>query len=192
MITELLAQHRLKNTLRDVKTLDGGVPVYYSARISVEMTDPESLSPTSKYVLKERLTELEALRNRIFVSRGVDIFTFPGIFEDDNIKIAPPIAEEINRSRLLIDGLHRSYIARRNGESLVVAHVRNSLTDFEPIGLPISWGEVIERDTQPTTGQECRNLRPGVVDQPASLRQYYRDFSVLGSTGRRPRRGQNG
>lgn len=192
MLAELVASHQLKATLHRVKTLSGGTHVYKDADIHVKTVNPDDLSPTSKYVLRDNLKQIEALREKVFREKGVDIFHFPGIVSVDGAKIAPPVIEEINDSDLIVDGLHRSYLARRNGEKIVVAHIRHSLRGYEPIGSGLGWFEVKVTDTQPTTGRDCRILRLGVTDDPTDLRRYYRDFSVLGSRGRRPRQGQNG
>lgn len=188
MIHELIASHQLKSTLRRVKTLDGGVRVYEHADIKTRLVDPNDLAPTSKYVLKDNLAQVERIRNRVFNERGLDIFRFSGIVKMDDLVIAPPIVEE----DLIVDGLHRNYIARANGEKIMVAQVRHALTGYEPIGVGLNWSQVVVRETQPTIGSECRVLRLGITDDPTILRRYYRDFSSLGSKGRRPRKGQNG
>lgn len=191
-----LPEHRLSCDIRGIKTLDGGIPVYKNARVRIMVVDPNSLYPTSKYVLTGNLEKIRQIRQQFLNKDHVDIFKskerLSSMINGNRIVISPPIIEIVNNEPLIIDGLHRCYEARRRGESLSVAIVSGSDYRYPPIGLPVSWKEVVERPEQPIKGEDCRRLRQGIIDDPAVLRIFYRDFSSLGSMGRRPRLGQYG
>ena len=62
-------------------------------------------------------------------------------------------------------------------------------SNYPLISTPVCWGEVIEYSQKPEVPELLRNIRPGIGDK---LRKFYRDFSRLGSLGRRPMLNQTG
>ena len=51
--------------VRGTKTLDGRIPLYQNAEISLRFFDPKDLYPTAKYVLKANLEFLLRMREEI-------------------------------------------------------------------------------------------------------------------------------
>lgn len=173
--------------LKEVKTLVGGVPVYKDAKIGYELVHPNSLYPTAKYVMRENLSRVSRIRGEI---KDRDIYTTAGVVEHDGHLIGNPIVEVINGRRIIVDGLHRVYDARRNNSGIMVAVVDGVLHDYPPIGEAVSWDDVVEVSEKPLHSRQLRDLRTGVSDVSSELVKLFRDFSILGSTGRRPSYGQ--
>lgn len=171
--------------MRDVVTLGDKYPVYKNADIEIVEMGADEVKPTSKYVLRENLRRL----NR--VNHGTDIFNLEDVTElDENHVIAPPVVEQDGDNNLIVDGLHRFTIAKIKGKKIKAIFVRNADKERPVIGKPVAWEDVKIRRSKPEIASECRDLR--VDDNPETIRKHYRDLSILGSLGRRPRNGQNG
>lgn len=183
----------LLQLVRDIKTLGEGVPVYKRASISFQEFHPDQVYPISKYVLMGNIRRLEEVRNTL-LQRGVDIFHLQEAVQYGDYTITPPVVEysRPDRANLIVDGIHRFFYAREMGETVTAVHVRRVRSDLPVIGLPVGWEEVARCEELPLTGPERRRLRPNIPDDSTVLRRYYRDYSPLGSTGRRPTVGQEG
>lgn len=183
----------LLEAVRSTKTLEGGVNIYKDSLISLKIFDPESVSPTSKYVLMGSIRRLQVVRERL-LDQGVDIFHLRELIQFDGHTIAPPIVEysEEDSANLIVDGIHRFFLAREVGQMVTAVYVQQVPRELPVIGLPVAWSEVARCEELPKYGYERRRLRPTIPDDPAILRKFYRDYSSLGSTGRRPSVGQEG
>ena len=182
----------LLQTVRAIRTLDGGVPIYQSATISTQVFHPEGVAPIARYVLSPSVARLEQTYRELMES-GVNLFDLDGVVEYRGFPISPPIVEYSpeDNANLIVDGIHRFYLARRLGSLVRAVYVHGADQSLPVIGLPVGWHEIVECETPPPA-KERRRLRSGIEDRSEVLRRYYRDYSPLGSTGRRPSEGQNG
>lgn len=187
------SQNLLLQTVHGVETLDERKPIYKDASAHIEVVNPDTLYPTAKYVLRENLERVNKTREVIGEAVGQDLYYDPLFIKcrinGQRVTLAPPIVEEHDGKRLIVDGIHRCFDSRMNGKRIAVVVVSGTTP---PIGLPVSWDEVKVCDTKPETASELRNLHPMMVDDSNNLRKHFRDFSRLGSSGRRPRMGQHG
>ncbi len=172
----------LLERIRQVTTIGDNYPVYKEASIYIRQFNPDDVKPISKYVLRDNLHRLNQLRQR------VDIFNLEDLIEIDGFVIGPPIIENDGQVDCIVDGLHRFTIAKVKGLTVKAIYIEGS--GRQMIGYPISWQQLSIRRDRPQQAIECRDLR--VCDDPIILRQHYRDFSFMGSMGRRPRHGQSG
>ncbi len=132
------------------------------------------------------------MREDILSEDGVDIFKLDHIYYNLKYTVAPPVIEISDGVPAIVDGLHRCALARRLGEQISVIFVDGVNPQYPLISTPVNWEEVVEYARKPEVAELLRNVRPGIRDEGGSLRRFYRDFSYLGSTGRRPRLGQTG
>lgn len=182
----------LIDAVRDTRTLDGGIPLYESAKISIRQFDPNDLYPTAKYVLTSNLEFINSMRNEILATDNVDIFMLDQIFVNLIYVVAPPVVEISDDMPAIVDGFHRCTLARKLGKPISVIFVDGVDSKYPIISTPVGWDEVVEYSQKPEVAELLRNIRTGIQDEGGSLRSFYRDFSYLGSAGRRPRQGQSG
>jgi hypothetical protein len=117
-------------------------------------------------------------------------FDLDEILEYNGIIIAPPVVELSDGVPAIVDGIHRFYLAKQLGVPVKAIYIEGATLPL--ISYPVSWDVVKEYDEAPENPKHRRALRLGIEDKSEVLRTYYRDFSLLGSRGRRPRQGQNG
>lgn len=185
-------EYELVQLVRSIETLDGGIPVYKNAEIRISREYPEFLYPSAKYVLRSNLETVSYLRSK-YLRQGVDILKLDGLYSDGKTVISPPIVEWSDNCWVIVDGLHRLWLARYENLGRVnVLKIRGSNPDYPIISYPVVWREVAEYAQKPEKPHLLRNIRNDIKDESESLRRYYRDFSVLGSSGRRPRAIQKG
>jgi len=175
----------IKETVRSIKTLGDSYPVYKDAEVTIRDFDPSEVHPTSLYVLNGKLDRLRELRAELF-EEGIDIFKLDDIVEVNGRAIAPPVIEYDGNKNCIVDGLHRFALASDEGRNVRSIFVDGIDMDRPIIGLPVEWGEVVFRDDLPTDPKDRRRLREGILDTSDSLRNNFRDLTVLGSNGRRP------
>lgn len=183
---------RLIEAVRQTRTLEGNNQPYRNAKISIEKFDPNNLYPTAKYILVGNLTAAGIMRNRILQKSGIDIFSLDHIYSDSEYLVAPPVVEISDGVPAIIDGLHRCALARRLGLPISVIYIVDVDPKCPTISTPVTWNDVSEHQEKPESAELLRNLRHGITDTTETLRRFYRDFSFLGSLGRRPRNGQSG
>jgi len=177
----------LKETVRGIETIGDRYPIYKEADISIKEFSPDEVSPTSKYVLWENLRTVNRIRKE-GERQGIDILQLEEITEINGETIAPPVVENDGEEDCIVDGLHRFTIAKVKGKKVKAIYINGVPEDRPIIGKPVSWDKVIWQRKKPENPEELRDLR--VEDTPEELRKCYRDLSVLGSNGRRPRKGQ--
>tara|TARA_Y100000310_G_C20690197_1_gene821691 strand:- start:1403 stop:1936 length:534 start_codon:yes stop_codon:yes gene_type:complete len=173
----------LLERFRQVKTIGDGYPIYKEAQIELREFDPDDVCPTSKYVLRTNLVRLNNVRKKI-----PDFLRLRDATLLDGFVVGPPIVEHDGEKDCIIDGLHRFTIAKIKGEKVTAIYIRGTDQGYPIIGKPLAWSEVKIRRVKPEDPKELRDLR--VPDTSIQLRRCFRDFSFLGSTGRRPRVGQ--
>lgn len=120
--------------LREVTLRGSDKQPYLNSAISIEMFDPDTLSPVQRYVLDSELKKVEGLRWAILDSDNIDILSLKGYikckYEDQEIDILPVVCEEYIDYRgqihvLIADGLHRTFLAYQMGYPINVVYVRN-------------------------------------------------------------------
>lgn len=170
--------------LRDVTTLEGGIKIYKEANIGLIDCQPDDVYPLAKYVLKSHLKKLTSIRENL-LQKGIDILYLDEIFSDENIAIAPPVIEfsEPDLVPVLVDGIHRLWMARKLGLPVRSIYITGSNPNLPVISLPVSWDEVSVWDKRPDRPEDRRIYRQGINED--NINSYYRDLSVLGSSGRR-------
>jgi len=179
----------LIETIRAITTLEGDFQPYQNASVVLKDFDPNEVVPTSKYVIVDSLVTI-GLISRTLRRYGLDINQIDDIVEVDGIKIAPPVIEFDGEKDCIVDGVHRLLIARAKKQKVKCIYIRDASLPI--IGKPISWETVKVMEVPSEDPRDRRNLRDGIEDTSECLRRYYRDLSVLGSLGRRPRKDQNG
>lgn len=194
--------------LRRCGTLgDSELRPYAEADIRLEPVRLDTLVPLAKYVLDSELQQIRTL-DRMLSSHDVDVFdlTFGMVWPDEERPLAPPIVEEWrSEGLLLVDGLHRAWVAREGGRATITcAVIRGASVPLVP--LPVGWDEVkiFEVGTGPS-GEQKRSYRfknsealrdavPRMAHKVTESNfQYflYRNLDALGSTGIRPSSGTN-
>jgi hypothetical protein len=159
---------------------------YEYADIAIEEMRISDLAPTTLYVIKRGLKFQHDLRQSLLayghdplrLERGLQLRE-----GDSSIGLVPPIVEEdAENGPYLIDGAHRTYVARKLGvEVISVLRIRDVLQSAPFYAFPNEWDEIIEYDETPADPVLKKHYRG---DSPRSL---YRDFSKLnGSTMREP------
>ena len=174
----------------DTRLLTGRERAYEGADISLREFSPLDLYPTALYVMKPNLEVIRRLREYIKQSTGEDILHLRGILEHDDGIIAPPIVELSDGVPAIVDGIHRIYHALHSGETVNCIYIEGASAPI--ISVPVEWGYVESYDVKPENPRQLRIIREGIADDSNDLRRFYRDFSYLGSKGRRPRQGQEG
>lgn len=175
----------LLKTVRDVRTLDGSYPVYRGAKVSLRMFWAIQVYPISKYVLRSNLELLRNLDKQMLLE-GIDIFQLRKVTYWNETVIGPPLVEYDGDVPVIVDGIHRFYLALEMGRAVNCIYVEGADAQFPVIGLPVQWEDVTLRDSLPSDPRLRRDLRPGIEDTSTCLRRHYRDLSFLGSKGRRP------
>jgi len=180
---------------------DDNVKPYESADISMERVPIVDLAPLAKYVLEKQL-EIVARLFRDLSSKGVDIFDLePGIVwpnGQDDRPVTCPIVEQWDREGLLlVDGIHRVWVARDQGRTeLTCAVIRDVVVPLVP--LPVTWEEVkrfplgqnpVEQDKRAYRFPDAPSLRsafPQISDRVTDQNFRYflfRKLDELGSSG---------
>ena len=176
---------KLIERMEQVLTIGDNFPVYEGAEIVIREFLPNEVRPTAKYVLVEKLIRLQKLRDTFDWTRMSDVVEF------ESGTMAPPVVEFDGEKDCIVDGLHRFTLAKIKDFTLHAIYIsREADKDHPIIGFPVEWGELKIRRTQPLMAEECRDLR--IPDIKEDLHRCFRDLRFLGSSGRRPRKGQDG
>ena len=181
----------LLERIRGIKTLGDGTPVYANAKISLERVNPIEAHPTAKYVLKGNLKEQMRIKKEL-EKRGINTLSLNDIVQYGEDVTSPPVLEREGDRLAIVDGIHRMFVAKQLGVAVNAIVIEGSDPSRPSIGQTVSWSDVKVRGERPTDPKQCRDLKPGISDNSEDLKKHYRDFSGLGSRGRRPSKGQNG
>lgn len=178
----------LLEQVRNTKTLNGGVLLYEHANIVLETVNACSVYPMALYTLSEKLSNIYRIANTM-CRKGIDIFNLEETVEEQGIRISPPVVEKTDGVWGILDGIHRMSIAMK--ENIPVKVIKVDGASVETAFLPVGWNEVLIYKSKPDKANQLRVIRPGVQDTSEDLRKRFRDFSYLGSSGRRPAGGQS-
>lgn len=167
--------------VKATKTLEGGIPIYEDAQISLQTVDPNEVFPIANYVLTENLKRLFGTWIQ-HMKDDCNIFDLNGLVAVDDFLIAPPVVEwcEQDQKTLIVDGIHRFWLARKMHLPITTIFVEGVDPNYPVISFPMPWEEVRIHEKRP---DNSRYLRPGITNE--NRQRFYRDLSVLGSTGTR-------
>jgi len=177
----------IHETVRNIRIVGDGYPIYKDAEVTIREFSPDEVKPTSKYVLWQNLRDVNDIRKE-GERCGIDILQLEDIARVNGSVIAPPVIENDGEEDCIVDGLHRFMIARVKGRKVKAIYINGASEERPLIGKPVSWDKVIWRRKKPENVELLRDLR--VEDVSEVLLKHYRDLSVLGSNGRRPRKNQ--
>lgn len=190
------SQEELIDNLYQASTLaDKNARPYAGSDISIEEVNINAFQPTQRYVINSGVRKQEDLRKLILpYSEDTLHMKTGGISivdeENGNGVMLPPIIEEDSREGLLlVDGMHRTTMARRIGmitiRAVVIRHVDEHFAVTKR-RLPNEWNEVT---TFPTLGDLKNARKQGFVhrnkgDAPGDGSATYRDFSSFTGRGK--------
>lgn len=147
---------------------------------------PRSLVPAQRYVLVGGVNKITSLY-WAFKDIGVNIFALTGLLEfrcevdgveSEVIPFTPPIVEESGEDdgktvKLINDGMHRVYAAKRLGQRLNVVYVTNPSYPYYAKANPNGWADV----------SEFVELPDGFVKKtyrnPDNYKALFRDFNAV-------------
>ena len=194
------SQEELIDNLYQASTLaDKNARPYAGSDISIEEVNINAFQPTQRYVINSGVRKQEDLR-KLILSYSEDTLHMKtgGISivdeENGNGVMLPPIIEEDSREGLLlVDGMHRTTMARRIGMTTIRAVVIRHVDEHFAVTkrrLPNEWNEVT---TFPTLGDLKNARKQGFVhrnkgDAPGDGRAVYRDFSFFTGRGKDERK----
>mgnify|MGYP001000487516 FL=1 len=194
------SQEELIDNLYQASTLaDKNARPYAGSDISIEEVNINAFQPTQRYVINSGVRKQEDLRKLILpYSEDTLHMKTGGISivdeENGNGVMLPPIIEEDSREGLLlVDGMHRTTMARRIGMTTIRAVVIRHVDEHFAVTkrrLPNEWNEVT---TFPTLGDLKIARKQGFVhrnkgDAPGDGRAVYRDFSFFTGRGKDERK----
>lgn len=189
--SELLSETQLLQTVRKLKTLTG-IPIYEKARIEIIKQDPLNLYPIALYALSRTL-EMIRVSQAELARFGYDIFnlncavSFTPSELGSKVVVSPPVVEwsEPDRVPLVVDGLHRILLAFLEKKRINCIYIEGVDQRLVPISFPASWNQIKIVENPPSDPAERRSLRPGINIHSPEVADRYRDYSPLGSSGRR-------
>ena len=190
------SQEELIDNLYQASTLaDKNARPYAGSDISIEEVNINAFQPTQRYVINSGVRKQEDLRKLILpYSEDTLHMKTGGISivdeENGNGVMLPPIIEEDSREGLLlVDGMHRTTMARRMGvETIRAVVIRGVDSNFAVTKrqLPNTWSEVV---TFPTLEDLKAARQKGFVHRdrgnaPGDGSATYRDFSSFTGRGK--------
>jgi hypothetical protein len=154
---------------------------YANATITLEEIALSEIRPIALYVVTHALARQFVLRSNL-QSLGHDTLHLGSalrISHDGNsVGLIPPIVEETDDGLCLMDGLHRSTMARVIGQSTIrVLRINNVNPDYPLTSFPNEWDEIRTYDTTPVDRALKKRYRPDS--------HYFRDLSTINGSRRR-------
>jgi hypothetical protein len=149
--------------------------VYAGATLELVTSDPADLAPAQRYVLREGVAKVLALREAL-LPHGVDVFALEGGVwvrtgdsPGERIPVIPPVVEESREP----DGLHRVFAARSLGLPINTVRVAGVPPEYPyyALALPVGWTEVAELDELPD-GFQKKEYR-----DPSNYKALFREFN---------------
>lgn len=179
-----ISQEMLLNLIWRIKTLDGGKP-FLAPKIKMIKMDPRHLKIGQKFVYRENyqkiLEEVPDIFNRFLISGGglsdLGAYFIFGLDENNSYSLAcyaPPIVEQHEFNLVIMDGIHRNYIAKQAGLTLNVILIENVDLPF-PCAIK-DWSEIkiISLSDKP------KNIKERYFELQQGL---FRDLKYLGIDG---------
>ena len=190
------SQEELIDNLYQASTLaDKNARPYAGSDISIEEVNINAFQPTQRYVINSGVRKQEDLRKLILPYSEDTLHMKTGGMsivdeENGNGVMLPPIIEEDSREGLLlVDGMHRTTMARRIGMTTIRAVVIRHVDEHFAVTkrqLPNTWSEVV---TFPTLEDLKAARQKGFVHRdrgnaPGDGSATYRDFSSFTGRGK--------
>ena len=191
------SQEELVENLYQASTLaDKNARPYAGSDILIEEIAVDSFQPTQRYVIDSGVDKQQELRELVLPYGEDTLHMGTGgidIVDEENggggVMLPPIIEEDSYEGLLLVDGMHRTTLARRMGvETIRAVVIRGVDSDFAVTKrrLPNEWSEV----TAFPTLDDLKNARKqGFVhrnkgDAPGDGSATYRDFSSFTGRGK--------
>lgn len=191
------SQEELIDNLYQASTLaDKNARPYAGSDISIEEVNINAFQPTQRYVINSGVRKQEDLRKLILPYSEDTLHMKTGgisIVDEENgeggVMLPPIIEEDDHEGLLLVDGMHRTTLARRMGvETIRAVVIRGVDSNFAVTKrrLPNEWSEV----TAFPTLDDLKNARKqGFVhrnkgDAPGDGSATYRNFSSFTGRGK--------
>ena len=161
---------------------------YADDDVSIELKTiiPTFVRPVSSYVIETNLKFQELLRKTLNAEYGIDTFKMDRVYKlrfmlQDSAErmLIPPIVEISHYDGglpLIMDGIHRIYLAWQNREDINSIVISNVIIPYYGYPLPKGWFEVACLAEMPEK-KEKRNYR---LDSPLLHYALYRDLEPLG------------
>ncbi len=178
---------------------------YEKARITLREMFPFELNPGSKYVLQRSFEFQRELRETLMRDHGIDPFQLEGGYEIENesgelMTLIPPIIEVSEETmkyvdtrgdlpydhpvqikmNIIVDGLHRIYLARLFDHPVNVLHIQGVPSEYPFYALANQWADIKITQKVPEKPEEKKDYRR------KDSYGLYRDFGVLGCGAPRP------
>ena len=191
------SQEELIDNLYQASTLaDKNARPYAGSDISIEEVNINAFQPTQRYVINSGVRKQEDLR-KLILSYSEDTLHMKtggiSIVDEENgeggVMLPPIIEEDDHEGLLLVDGMHRTTLARRMGvETIRAVVIRGVDSNFAVTKrqLPNIWSEVV---TFPTLEDLKAARQKGFVHRnrgnaPGDGSATYRDFSSFTGRGK--------
>ena len=200
----LLNSRALAEVVADLRsaTLKGDEDLfpYRNAQIEIQTLNISHLVPLAKYVMLEQLEFLENLQSKI-ADKG-NIFALNGQLllkgEGDKFRLSPPVVEYWpNEGLLLVDGLHRVWLALKQRVTEIVCFTIQDV-EYPLVPLPAEWEEIVvipkgkipkESEKRNFRFESPEQLRPHLPSPHAPVTKenyryyFFRNLEMLGSAG---------
>lgn len=197
---------KLRQLLREVTLLgDHDIHPYKNAKIESRVISPNEVYPLSAYLLSGKLAIHKCLYHRFLGERKIDVFDLRGGFQfsvDGGVNkfvFGPPIVEvsKVDKDKpLLLDGLHRIYLARKLKKKVRVVWLSKIPLELPIIAKPLRWPNIKMYGKVPVA-KKMRKYRWQTFKEfcqdnnfakatPENYRYFlYRDVSEINSTWHR-------
>ena len=170
--------------IRRIKTLDGRLP-FKDVKMKMVKIDPHQLKIGQKFAYRENyqklLEEVPGIFNRVLVNTGglgdLGAFFVFGMDQNNSYSLAcyiPPIIEKHGSDLVVMDGIHRNYIAKQTGIALNAIILENVSLPFPCSAKEWSELQVISLTTKP------KDINDRYFDLQKGL---FRDLKYLGIDG---------
>lgn len=160
-ITDISDWRIVEDRLRQVVLLgDRSFHPYRKAKLSLERICPEDILPLALYALLPQITFISSLYEALKRFR-IDILNIDSQITSVDYtwgkqgRLAPPLIEIHGGRLLLVDGLHRVYLARLLGIKTISAVIVEGANTTLPC-LPVGWDDVTLTDTVPSANRKRR------------------------------------
>ena len=153
-------------------TLDGNPrdKPYSGCKIELVRMDPNSLLVGQTFVERDKLQRIlehfTDMWSEFCVTRGIAKRTAWIVFgqtaQEESViaHYLPPIVEENNGQRLLLDGVHRNFLTKAVGTTIETIVIKDVRTAF-PCTCS-SWDDVYPVDEKPPKDERFRDLQPAL------------------------------
>ena len=183
------SQEDLFRQLREVRCMGNNrhLKPYENANFEIRLARPDDYEPSALYVLRWELGFLGLLLDELLLRVGgfENIDTLVE-YEDEYghvTRMIPPIVEYTDFGAwIILDGEHRSFIARHRRMSIPMLFIDNVSVPYPCTPLSDSWNSVEITERVPILK---RYRRSGLNDTQENEKDLHRNLSSFGSQGTR-------